>query len=135
MAVHDVHAVAVAGAYCHVGVGFKGGAQAGQVGGIVAEIGVHLVDALISAAEHAVEAGQVGCAQALLALAAEQVDAAGASLHHAAHERGRAVGRVVVDDEHVEVAVEGEHRVDDGLDVLLLIICRYNHHVAVGRAV
>jgi hypothetical protein len=78
--------------------------EARQVPRRVAEVGVHLADAFVAAFEGEAEAGQVGGAEALLALAVQHVDARIGG-GEAVGDRTGAVRRAVVDDEHVGVEV------------------------------
>jgi hypothetical protein len=48
--------------------------------------------------------------------------------YQSAHDSGSAVGRSVVDYQYVETFLEGEYRTYNLLDILLLVIGRYNYY-------
>ena len=103
--------------------------EAGKVGGIVAEVGVHLKHILIVALQSPTESGDIRRAQAQLAAALHQKQPAGKLLRHQTfHNAGSAVWRTVVDDEYVKRLLQAKHRPDDLLDVLLFIISGYDYY-------
>ena len=92
----------------------------------MAEVGIHLENVVILMLDGPLESGDVGGAEAELSLAFHHEEAVGEFLLHTAHDVGSAVGRVVLDDEDVEIFFKAEHRTDNVLDVLLFIISRYD---------
>ena len=100
--------------------------QAGEVGGIVGEVGVHLHHVARAVVERVAEAGEVGGPDAVLLGAVEHLHPVvlGGEL---VGELAGAVGRAVVDDEHAKALGRGagEHLAggrDDRLDVLGLVV-------------
>jgi len=63
----------------------------------------------------------VGRSQSQLALALVEVDAPRVLFLGLAHEVGGAVGRIVVDDQHVKALRQRDHGFEDGLDVFALL--------------
>ena len=125
--VHYVHAADVTRADGHV-VTFCGTfvVKARKVGRCVAEVGIHLEDVVILMLDGPLESGDVGGAEAELSLAFHHEEAVGEFLLHAAHDVGSAVGRVVLDDEYVEILFKTEYRTDNVLDIFLFVISRYD---------
>ena len=94
----------------------------------MAEVGVHFEDVVILMFYGPFESGDVGSTQAQLALTLYHKEAVGKLGLHTAYNVGCAVGRVVLDDEDVEIFLEGEHRTNDVFDVFLLVIGRYDNN-------
>ena len=67
------------------------------------------------------EAGEVSRPQAELSGPAEDLDASISRRHLPSHLAG-AIGRVVIDDEHVAPGGVGQDLVNEGLDVLELVV-------------
>jgi hypothetical protein len=89
----------------------------------VGEVGVHRDDRLVTLVERGGEPVSIGRAEALLAAPVQDLDAAqfGRCL---LGERGRSVGAVVVDDQHIGVGRGLAHRVQEPHDVLRLVVGR-----------
>ena len=90
----------------------------------MAEVGIHLnhiVVAVLVAPAHAVE---VGGAETQLAFAFHNEQALRKLLHQPLDDVGGAVGRIVFDDEHIELLGERKDLADDGLNVLFLVVGR-----------
>ena len=103
-----------------------GGQEARQVGGVVAEVGVHLEDVFVVVLQGPAEAGDVGRAQSLLACALQHEEAAGEvlALQQAFHDVRRAVRRVVFHHQDVETVLQSEDGADDVLYVFPFIVGR-----------
>ena len=92
------------------------------------EVGIHLNHVLVTLIKRPLEAGNVGSTQALLAGSLEDMNAVRTLGDHLVHDGSRAIGRVVIDDEHIKlVFTQGEHGIDDVPYVLLLVISRNNY--------
>ena len=125
--VDHVDALAVARPDGQVGpIDLAGLEQARQVLGVVRKVRVHLKNILVVLLEGPLEAVDVGGTQAQLALALVEVYASRMLSLHLAHQVGRAVGRIVVDDEQVEGFRQCNHSLDDGLDVLAFLVGGYD---------
>ena len=124
--VHHVHAAHVARADGHVGPLLGTGlVEAGQVLGVVAEVGVHLEDVFVVVLQRPAEACDVGCAQAQLAATLHHEQAVGELFSlQAADNLGRTVGRPVFDDQDVEPMLQGKDGPQDVLDILPLVVGR-----------
>ena len=86
------------------------------------EVGVHLADELCAARQRLAKAGDVGRAEALLARPVEHRDVRVLGRQPVGDLPG-AVGRGVVDDQHVAGRVQAlAHRGDDGLEVRGLVV-------------
>ena len=100
-----------------------GGIEARQVGGAVAEVGIHLEDVFIVPLQRPAEAGDVGRAQPLLAGALQHEEAVGKLLAlQALDDVGRAVGRVVLHHQDVETVLQSEDGANDVLYVFPLVV-------------
>ena len=135
--VDDVHARDIARAHGHVCAVLGAGlVEAFQVLGIVAEVGIHLEDIVVAGVERAAEALDVGRAETELAGTLGEQHAARILRHLLAHDGGSAVGRVVVNHEHVEAVRQFHHCVDDCRRILSLVVHRYYHYAvaSVGTA-
>src|SRR5215218_9663471 len=95
----DLTAVHVARAEHHIGVVSRA-QQAGEVGRVVREVGVHLADERGTGIQGPAEAGQVGLAEAELRVPVKHLDLAGELGRQAIRDGAGAVGRGVVDDQH-----------------------------------
>src|SRR5262245_20121012 len=89
--------------------------------GVVGEVGVHLEDVLGPLIERVAEAVAVGRTQPQLARSLEQMDARRGG-HPLLHDRGGAVGRVVVDDEDVQVEGQRHQSVEQRRNVLAFVV-------------
>ena len=90
----------------------------------MAEVGIHLYHIVVTvliAPAHTVE---VSGTKSQLTLALHDEKTIGEPLHQALHDVGRTVGRIVLDDEHIELFFEGEDLADDGLDILFFVVSR-----------
>jgi len=127
--VDHVHAAHVARTDSHVvALVVAGAVEAWQVVGVVREVGVHLEDVVVAVLKRPLEACDVGCAEAQLAAALEDEEAVGEFVaDEALHDGCGAVGTAVVDYKNVETLLKCEHRAYYLLDVLLLVICRYDY--------
>ncbi len=127
--VHDVDSREVSRAYGHVGAFFGAGtAQALEVGGIVAEVGVHFEHVTVAFGKRAAEAFYVGRAQAELACALREQHAPWVFGHFGLYDVGGPVGRIIVDYERVEAVFQGKDRVYDCGCVFALVVHRDYHH-------
>lgn len=124
--VHHVHAAHVARTDGHVGSLLGTGlVEAGQVLGVVAEVGVHLEDVFVVVLQRPTEACDVGRAQAQLAATLHHEQAVGELFAlQAADNLGRTVGRPVFDDQDVETMLQGKDGPYDVLDILPLVVGR-----------
>src|SRR4051812_42916298 len=111
-------------------VGVVGGAQqAGEVGRVVGEIGIHLADERGTGSEGPPESREVGLAEPELRVAMKHLDLVGQLGRQAVGNGARAVGRGVVDDQH-PMAVRGgvandvERGAHDRLEVRGLVVGR-----------
>ena len=125
--VHYIHTAYVARTDGHI-ITLVGtlGVKAWKIGWSMAEVGIHFENVVILMFYGPFESGNVGSTQTQLTLALYHKEAVGELGLHMANDVGCAVGRVVLDDEDVEIFLEGEHRTDNVLDVLLFIIGWYN---------
>ena len=89
----------------------------------MAHVGVHVDGDLKPVAAGLAESLEDRAAEAAAAAADEHVQSRFTS-RPLQGDAARAVGRVVVDDEHVQVVAGGEHPVDQRGDVLLLVVGR-----------
>ena len=100
----------------------RGLEQARQIGGLVREVGVHLDHQPRPAGEGMAEAGDVGGAEAFLALAVEEVNGL-VPLGELGGDPPGAVGGVVVDDQDLGVGGKLVARIgDQPLDVRRLFV-------------
>ena len=89
----------------------------------MAEVGIHLEYIVVLLLDGPLETKYIGGAQAQLSLALDEVDAPLQPLgHQVFHDLCRAVGRAVVDDQHVELVGQGSDCQQDVLDVLSLVV-------------
>ena len=103
--------------------------QLGQFVNRMREVGIHLNDVLVAVIKRPLEASDVGSAQSLLARSLEDVDAVGAFGNHRVHDGACAIRRIVIDNEHIKLVLgQVEHGVDDGSDILLLVISRNDYY-------
>ena len=93
-----------------------------QLLGCVAAVGVHLDQHRVLAAQPPREAGQVGGAEPVLALAVHDVHAVGVGQRQFVGELTGAVRAAVVDDEDVDVGPGLVHPADDQRQVLPLVV-------------
>jgi hypothetical protein len=91
------------------------------------EVGVHLDDAVRAELEGSRDARAIGGAEALFGGAVEDVDA-GIRGGEGVRDPAGAVGRIVVDDEHLELRRLLEDRRDDERQVLGFVVCRKDDH-------
>src|SRR5207248_1399770 len=118
----------VARAQGQIGAGTHSPQQAGEVGGIVREVAVHLHQKARLAIERVAEAGQVGGTDAALLAAMEHFQPI-ALARQAVGDLARAIGRAVIHDQHAKAIGRraGEHLPrgsDDRLDVVALVVGR-----------
>ncbi len=93
------------------------------------EVGVHLEYVeIVRTLQRPFESGYVGSAESLFSGALHQMYAAGTFLLFLSHDIGGAVGRAVVDHEHIKRVRQIHHRVDYSGDILFLIIGGDNYH-------
>ena len=92
------------------------------------EVGIHFDNKLIASVETPFEAHDVSRAEPQLSAAFQQVQAAVPLLLHSFDNGGSPVGRVVVDNQHIEHHRKREHGVDDVLDIFFFVVCGNNHH-------
>ena len=101
----------------------------------MAEVGIHVHRDLEAPVVGDLESLQDRAAQPAAAAAAEQVHPR-IPRRRGQHDVGRAVGRVVVDHEQLQVGRHREHPVDQGGDVLPLVVGgRLHEHAAGGPVV
>src|SRR5690606_20274474 len=105
--------------------------QARQVGGVVRAVGVHLDDGAVAAPGGPLERGEVGRAQAPFLGAVEDVDAPVVRGERVGEVPG-AVGRVVVDDEHVRLGARAAGGGDGVLEVVALVVGGYGDERRAG---
>ena len=79
---------------------------------------------MLVAPAHTVE---IGGAQAKLALAFLDKEPVGELLHQPLDDVGSAVGRVVLDNKHVELLLERENFADNLFYILFFVVCRCNN--------
>ena len=128
--VHHVHATHIARADGQVVtlVG-TGAVEPWQVVGVVAEVGVHLEDVAIVALQRPFKSCYIGRAQSLFPASLDDKQPVGKlGVHQPVHNLRRAVGRSVVNHEYVETLLEGEHRTNNLLDVLFLVVGRNDYN-------
>jgi hypothetical protein len=121
--VGDVAATHIPRAHDHVRPGVDVPEQFGQRCGIVREVGVHLDDDVVPAAEPVREAGPVRHAEAGLVQLRQYFDLPQFRGDHLGQIRG-AIGASVVDDQDVSVSYRGAHLAEDIGDVLGLEVGR-----------
>ena len=85
------------------------------------EVGVHLEDVVVALREGILEAGEVGGAEPQLARTVQDVDPAGARALQLVGDLPGPIRRVVVDDQHGEIAL-GENRADQVGQILALVV-------------
>ena len=98
-----------------------------QVIGVMAEVGIHFKDVVVSLFDRPFEAGDVSCSQSEFAFSFNHEQTFGEFLLQTAYDVGRSVGRVVFDDQNMECLFQSEYCPDYILDVFLLIVSRNNH--------
>src|SRR5690606_41883832 len=101
------------------------------VGGVVRAVGVHLDDGAVAAPGGPLERGEVGRAQAPFLGAVEDVDAPVVRGERVGEVPG-AVGRVVVDDEHVRLGARAAGGGDGVLEVVALVVGGYGDERRAG---
>jgi hypothetical protein len=107
---------------------FGGFDEGGQIGWIVREIGIHLDDqVVIQVCEGVLKTGEVGWAEPLFVLSVKNSDAAGISVGEFVSEISRAIGRVIVHHQHVNVTRLRAYRVYEVFEVLAFVVGRYNN--------
>lgn len=128
--VHHVHSAHVARAYGNVvALVVACRIEARQVVGVVTEVGVHLEYIVISVLQGPFKARYVCRAQAQLAAALNDKQTVGKlALHQSVNYSRGAVGRAVVYHENIKTFFKREHRPYNLLDVLFLVIRRYNDY-------
>ena len=89
------------------------------------EVAVHFEYPVVAPLRIPAKPGDVGCAQSELAAAFEQMHTPGILLPTGSYQLGRAVGRVIVDHEKIELRIERHYLVDHAHDVLAFVVCRY----------
>ena len=95
--------------------------------GVVTEVGIHLENVLIVVRQGPLESFDVGGTQSEFACTFVDKQTGSKLIRHQhLHDACCTVGRSVVDDEDMETLVEGEYRTNDLLDILLLVIGRYD---------
>lgn len=104
--------------------------ETGQRPGVVREIRIHFEHVVIALGDGVFETGDIGRAESHFLLTFEQVDAVVAAVHHRAHRVPGAVGRIVVHDEHLQALIPREDVRNDVLDVLQLVVGRYDDECA-----
>ena len=107
------------------GARFETGIEPYQVVGVVREVAVHFEYPVVAPLRSPAKPGDVGCAQSELAAAFEQMHTPGILLPTGSYQLGRAVGRVIVDHEKIELRIERHYLVDHAHDVLAFVVCRY----------
>lgn len=122
--VDDADAVFVARAEDEVGI-LGGSEEGGDVVRVVGEVAVHFEDELVIAFEGPLEAGAVGAAEAVFFGAMEDVNA-GVLFGDGVGNLARAIGRIVIDDEQLDVIGVAHDALDDGGKVILLVVGRDN---------
>ena len=110
--------------------GVDQGEHLGEHRRVVGEVDVHRDDDVVALVEGDGEAVAVGAAEALLARTPQQLDLAELG-RRLLDERGRAVGAVVVDDEHVGVGQRPAHGGEQHRHVLALVVRRQHDDDAV----
>ena len=110
-----------------------GGIEPQKILGIVGEVGIHLEDVVILVGYRPLESRDVCRAEPEFALSLDYVHASGVFIHFSFHNGCRAVGRSVVNDEHIHAMRQREHGVDYRRRVLGFIIGRdYNDRIGFG---
>ena len=132
--VDHVHAVDITAADSHVRPSVGACViEFEQVLRVVAEVGIHLEDVVVLVLYSPLEAAYISRAQPLFALPLDDEKAPFVpALHQALDNGGRAVGRAVVNNKHMEIKRKRTHSVDDGFYVLLFVVSR-NYNKAFHR--
>ena len=118
----DHHVVALGG----------GAVEAHQIVGVVRKVAVHLADVVESVLQSPAESREVGRAQAQFPGPFHEVEPLRELLPALLDDRGRAVGRTVVDDEYIEGFGQREDLVDHRRNVLFFVIGRNDYQFAHG---
>lgn len=128
--VNNVDSAFIAGAYGHVGTVFLNlFEQTDGVLRVMAEIAVHFEDMVVAPVEGPLESGNIGRTETELAGAVNHMDALRKERPARPHDIGRAVRRIVIDDEQVGSERERHHGVNHRRDVLLFVISRNDYEV------
>ncbi len=100
----------------------------------MAEIRVHLEDVLIIVLQSPFESSYISGAKSEFAAPFHDVElVCKLVFHQILHDIGGTIGRAVINYQYVEIiSGQGEHCTDNGFDVLLLVVGRYNYK-AVAR--
>ncbi len=137
--VGDAAAGDVARAEREVRAGTNGVEQAGEVGGVVREVGVHLEHVGAAVVERVAKTGEVGGADAVLLGAVQHLDPFVLG-SEAVGDLAGAVGRAVVDDEHAKALGRGLRQnrpggSNDGLNILGLVVGGKDQPGVLGRGI
>ena len=79
---------------------------------------------MLIAPTHTIE---VGSAKSQFALAFNDKQSLRELFHQSLHNIGRAVGRIVLNDEHIELFWKRKDLADNGLNVFFLVVSRCNY--------
>ena len=116
-----------------VGALLDRGDQLGKHGGVVREVGVHLDHHVVATRQPDAEPGSIRGAEAGLRPPTQHLDAAEVDVELLGAVGG-AVRAAVVDDEHVGVGERDACTLEHVVDVLDLVVRRYEHENAHRRA-
>ena len=89
------------------------------------KIAIHLKNIVIIALQRPLETCNISRSESQLTLALNHMQTLRELRLTLTHNRGRAIGRAIVDNEHIELAVESHHGVNHTRDILYLVVGRY----------
>ena len=112
---------------------FHGLDQAGEVAGVVGEIGIHLADEIVPLRQREPKTGDVGRTQTLLACALHQVQPIRKGGLSGTDFFTGAVGRTVVHDQERRTFRKRHDQFDDRVDVLRFVVGRRDDECLPGR--
>ena len=92
------------------------------------EVGIHLDDVFIAVLKRPLKSGNVGCAKPLLAGSLQQIYPLGILCNKSLNDCRRAVGRIVVNNQYVELVLSAKHCSNNVANVLLFVVGGYDNH-------
>ena len=94
----------------------------------MAEVSIHLENIAVVSFQSPLESSNVGSTQPEFSASLDDEETVGKLLlaHHSFDNSRRTVGRSVVNHQDVETFVQSEHCPDDFLNILLLVVGRYD---------
>ena len=99
-----------------------GAVESRQVLGIVAEVGIHFEDILITSLQCPLKAGYIGCSQSQLSFALHHEEAFRKLLLQGLYNGSRSVGRTVFNDKDVKTMFQSKNGTDDIFYILPFIV-------------